>query len=488
MLLAAFVGANLTAQSARPQQLSASNSTTDPSIVVDPEPSAEGTSPETPRDRARACDGCPPRRVGTAVLQATFVNLLYGVANLMRGQVTARVTPATWWANVKQGWEWDLDDFMVNQIGHPYQGNNYFTAGRGNGLTFWESAGVTAFGSGTWEYFGETNQASLNDFINTTLGGIALGEMLHRTAWLVRHTRTTGRARLWREIAATAIDPLTGFNRFTSGDASRVVDKPPDMVPAALAAVVSAGIAWRRSSTHDVDATVHPFVKVELRYGDLENGRSRAPYDGFGVDLDFGAGSPISEARVRGRLFGRPFRDGGLQVNIAQHYQFNDNNAYRFGAQSFEANVGVNRNLTSRLSFRGLAWGGLTMLGAVDSRPLGEAVAREPSPGQGISVGPRFYDYGPGSNFGGFAMLRRDGRPFLTLSYDAHHLYVLDGVRANHLLQRARIDVRLPVRGRLAVNVISEYFDRHTFYQDPAILDAEFHFPQIRAGVTWSAK
>ena len=53
---------------------------------------------------------------------------------------------------MEQGWVWDLDDFGVNQIGHPYQGNNYFNAGRGNGLTFWESAGITAFGSATWEY------------------------------------------------------------------------------------------------------------------------------------------------------------------------------------------------------------------------------------------------------------------------------------------------------------------------------------------------
>jgi hypothetical protein len=51
-----------------------------------------------------------------------------------------------------------------------------------NGLSYYESAAVTAFGSGTWECFGGTNKASLNDFINTTLGGIALGEMFYRRA------------------------------------------------------------------------------------------------------------------------------------------------------------------------------------------------------------------------------------------------------------------------------------------------------------------
>src|SRR5678815_1726747 len=144
----------------------------------------------------RACEGCPKRSVGKALIQTTIVNGFYELANLIRGQVTAHITPKTWWANMEQGWVWDLDDFGVNQVGHPYQGNNYFNTGRANGLSFYESAAVTAFGSATWEYYGETNHPSLNDFINTTLGGIALGEMFHRTAWLVRDTHATGRGRL----------------------------------------------------------------------------------------------------------------------------------------------------------------------------------------------------------------------------------------------------------------------------------------------------
>ena len=162
-------------------------------------------APASSDGRPPGCPGCPPRRIGTSFLWVTAVNGVYELANLIRGQDTAKITPETWWINMKRGWEWDLDDFAVNQIGHPYQGNNYFTTGRANGLNFWESAALTAFGSGTWEYFGETNQASLNDFINTTLGGIALGEMFHRTAWLVRNTQATGRSRMWNEIGAMAL-------------------------------------------------------------------------------------------------------------------------------------------------------------------------------------------------------------------------------------------------------------------------------------------
>ena len=289
----------------------------------------------------RACEGCPPRSVGRALFQTTVVNVMYGVANLVRGQVTARITPKTWWANMEQGWVWDLDDFTVNQIGHPYQGNNYFNTGRANGLSFYESAAVTAFGSATWEYFGETNHASLNDFINTTLGGIALGEMFHRTAWLVRDTRATGRGRLWREIGATALDPITGVNRFMRGDASRVTDKPADMVPSNLTAFGAAGVLWRGTQDNAFTADAQPFLEVDAVYGDPDKGHSRTPYDAFAMRLRFGGGSGLSEARVRGRLLGQPLKDDKFQFSVVQSYDFQKNDAYATGSQSLRCRIRV---------------------------------------------------------------------------------------------------------------------------------------------------
>jgi Domain of unknown function (DUF3943) len=451
------------------------------------------TPPDVPAPTVaerRACEGCPDRSVGKAFAQTTIVNGLYELANLARGQVTAKITPATWWANMQQGWVWDLDDFVVNQIGHPYQGNNYFNTGRANGLSFWESAGITAFGSGTWEYFGETNHASLNDLINTTLGGIALGEMFHRTAWLVRDTRATGRSRRMREIAATAIDPITGVNRFLSGDASRLSEKPAELVPTRLGGHTSAGVLWRGSNTGALESSGEPFVEMDLLYGDPTIGRSRTPYDAFAVRLRLGGGAGISEARVRGRLLGQPFRGEGFQLTVLQAYDFAQNSAYQFGAQSFEMNAAFTGKISSRTSAWVSGWGGLTALGAVDSLPpTGPPPVEEPPPdgesaGQGVSEGPRFYDYGPGANFGAGANLRRDGRTFAAIFYESHHLYSLDGVRANHLLQQLRLDLLAPLRGPLGIGVSGEYFHRKTYYKD-GTPSAKLHFPQFRAYLTW---
>ncbi len=449
-----------------------------------------GPDPAPWATERRACDGCPRRSVGGAFLDTTVINVFYGVANLARGQVTARITPKTWWANMEQGFVWDLDDFLVNQIGHPYQGNNYFNAGRSNGLSFWESAGITAFGSGTWEYFGETNHASLNDLVNTTLGGIALGEMFHRAAWLVRDTRATGRGRLMKEIAATAIDPVTGVTRFMSGDSSRISDKPVEMVPSRVGGTVSAGVLFRGSNTSAFNSTGEPFLELDLLYGDPLNDRSRTPYDAFTVLLRFGGGGSFSEAKVRGRLLGQPFRQNRFQMNVSQAYDFSKNTAYQFGAQSFNVNASYNGKLSSRLSFLVSGWGGLTALGAVDSIPLTGVAPEEDQPpgessGQGVSEGPRYYDYGPGSDFGARALLARDGRTIVAFVYETHHLYSLDGVRANHFLQQLRLDLLAPLRGPLGIGVSGEYFDRRTYFQDTANETRKFHFPQFRAYLTW---
>lgn len=433
-------------------------------------------------ETGRACDECPSFPLRRALLETTTINGLYGLGNLVRGQASARVTPASWWANLKHGWEWDLDDFLVNQIGHPFQGSNYFSIGRSNGLTFWESAAVAAFGSGTWEYFGETNRPSLNDFINTTLGGIALGETFHRTAWLIRDTQAEGGRQVWRELAAAAIDPITGAKRLLAGDASRIAD-PLETVSPTHSGTVSSGVLWRGSNTGVLEAKGQPFLEFDLLYGDSTHGRSRTPYDAYAVRLSIGGGGVFSEARVRGRLIGQPMGNGRIMLNVVQDFDFYQNDAYEFGAQAIAVRLALVGKPARRTRLWADAWGGATLLGAVDSRTRSQAAP--PQPGRDEDRARR-YDYGPGSNFGASAGLRRDNRLVVTAMYKVHHLYVLDGVQANHLLQRVRTDVLVPVGSRLGLGVSGEFFDRRTFYQ-ASIETARFHYPQFRAYLAWHA-
>jgi hypothetical protein len=284
---------------------------------------------------------------------------------------------------------------------------------------------------------------------------------------------------------------VTGATRFVSGDASRVSATPEGMEASRLGGLASAGVLGRGTNNSAFSSDGDPFVEVDLLYGDPTQGRTRTPYDAFGVLLRFGSGGSFSEAKVRGRLLGQPLGEDRFQLNVTQAYDFTKNNAYQFGAQSFNVNAAFMGALSSRITLYTSGWGGLTALGAVDSIPLTGVVPEEgkppgeDSPGQGVSEGPRYYDYGPGSQFGASAILARDGRSLLIFGYSAHHLYSLDGVRANHLLQQVRLDMLAPLHGSLGIGVSGEYFDRRTYYKGAASETRKYHFPQIRAYLTW---
>jgi hypothetical protein len=92
----------------------------------------------------------------------------------------AFVTTDTIADHFRNPWKWDGDDFLINQIGHPYQGLTYHTAARANGFGFYESLAFDVFGSITWELFTETDTPSINDLFTTTIGGAIMGEIFHR--------------------------------------------------------------------------------------------------------------------------------------------------------------------------------------------------------------------------------------------------------------------------------------------------------------------
>ena len=203
---------------------------------------------------------------------------------------------------------------------------------------------------------------------------------------------------MWREIGATAFDPVTGLNRFITGDASRISRQArQSSCPATLGGVFSAGALWRGSNTRAIDSAGTPFLEGDLVYGDPTTGRSRTPYDAFAVRLTLGGGAGVSEVRVRGRLMGEPFASDRAQFSVVQSYNFQGNEAYHFGAQSFEATFGLRPMLSDRTSLLVLGWGGLTVLGAVDSLPLGAGRAAAAGSGGRIR--------GPG-RLGGATLLR----------------------------------------------------------------------------------
>ena len=111
----------------------------------------------------------------------------------------------------------DHDPFTINQLGHPYQGNIYFGFARSAGLDFWRSLAYSLGGSLLWETAGETTPPSLNDHINTAIGGAFIGEAAFRMASLLLEGGGE-KPGFWRELGAAILSPPTGFNRLVFGD------------------------------------------------------------------------------------------------------------------------------------------------------------------------------------------------------------------------------------------------------------------------------
>jgi hypothetical protein len=427
------------------------------------------------KERRRACPGCPPRNLLLPYLESLGLNVMYNGINHLRGHETARVGINTWQANLKSGFEWDVNPWEVNQIGHPYQGSNYFTAGRAHGLTFWEAASVAAFGSATWEFFAENNRASLNDLVNTTLGGIALGEVMHRAAWLIRDP---SRPRKSRELIAAAIDPMSYLARAMSGDAKKAADKPADLIPSSIGSGGTVGVVIQGRSLWESHRTARPYVEMDLEYGDVKTGRSRTPFGAFTVSFA-GGGSRFGQALIRGRLYGRPA--GRFQLTVFQTFDFIVNRAYSFGAQGVELDVATRIGPVSATSLWFSVNGGANILGAVDSLiapPDGSTPEERPD---------RQYDYGPGGRIGAVVRIERRGWPFLAFDYQGYQVSVVDGGRSNHVLQRAAVTVRAPLSHGLSVGLASEMFYRKVFVFHPTSVRRD-ESPQFRLFLAWDRR
>jgi hypothetical protein len=427
---------------------------------------------------APACNACPRRRPGFAAFEVFGINLAFNLVNRFRPPEERdqfKVGPSSWWENLKYGFEWDDNSFGVNQIGHPYQGGLYFNAARSNGLSYWESSPYAAFGSAMWEYFGEKNKPALNDFINTTVGGMAIGEMLHRAGWLIRDTTKTGGARTKSELLAMLVDPITGLNRFMSGETKQVSEKPEHLAPERKVSDFEGGVLWRGDDTRAVNSTGEPYLQLNLGYGNLLSSPYRQPFDAFTVALRLGGGSAISEANIRGRLYGRYFgapETPRHEFMVVQAYDFAKNSVYEFGGQTIAPVVGSRFRVSARNDITTVGGGGVLLLGAFSS-PFVFGKERD-------------YDYGPGLWGLASAVWRRDGRPIFKLGYNLIYMHVVSGTAGDHVAQAIGADALLPLRKQLRLGVAAEYIRRKIYYDYED--DVDNHYPQIRVYLAWVSK
>ena len=225
-----------------------------------------------------------------------------------------QVSPRTWWRNLERGFEFDQNKFDTNNFYHPWNGALFYSTGRSTGLGFWESSSLAVAGSLLWECCGETLKMSANDVISTSLGGVAMGEMIHRLGSVILDNRDKGASRVLREASIFPFDIVRGFNRVLFRDQYRSPnpEEPLDWRPRRLGALVSLG-ARRVGNEGELSgegAKTAPFVDLWVAYGSVFDNERRRPYDSFWMQTQINFTDDVDPAglmTIRGDLLSKPF-------------------------------------------------------------------------------------------------------------------------------------------------------------------------------------
>ena len=382
----------------------------------------------------------------------------------------ANVGTQSWWANLRGGFTWDDDVFGANQLAHPYHGSLYFNAARSAGYDFWASTPYVAAGSLSWELFTESVRPSLNDLINTTLGGIALGEAAYRMSSLLTSKGPT----FGRELGAFAVSPIAQTNAFLRGRGNRV-DSARLPLPESSAAFVAVGQRRGTGASGEGMAGSRTFVGLTVEYGSAFGEQVNRPYDAFEFSLHLSPEQHVvlTHVGLSGVLSRRTLvRSPRNQLHLAlfQHYEYDDLPISKASSQSLSGALLYRRNTGTRTQVDlGLHFEAVP-LGAVSSEH--RAVRR------------RDYDYGPGLGGRFVGSLRRDGRDLLRLDARTVWIHSVYGADADHWTTTARLSAAVPLMRVVGVGGDVGLTVRRSSYRGmPSVTK---RIPQVRAYLVWS--
>ena len=435
------------------------------------------------RRQQLACPDCnPPKHFWAGAGELMIVQLIpWTVNSQLRDAEWAKIGPAVWARNIENPWVWDNNKFLNNQFSHPYHGSLYFNAGRSNGYNFWQSVPWAFGGSLMWEWFFEGWAPAPNDWFNTSLGGITLGEMLYRTSSLTLDNRATGAERMWREIGATALNPVRGFNRLVRGQMNDIGANPADWRPSRIFGSFDAGYrsATGGDSRGSAGTSQVGFLQATLFYGDQVDDLGKTPFSAFHVGFEIATANQGERGRfakltARGNLAAHQLsrsEHSSHQLAAFMTYEFLSSESIEFGGQGFLG------GLVSR-------WGDPHGF-RIQSEVLGAAypIAATQSD-YFVSLEGRDYDYGLG--FGGNLRLAAIWEGLAAVDARARMLWepVLSGFNGDHYQYSASLEGRLYARGRLGVGASLTAYHRTSQYDD--FPDVSVDGTQVRAYATFA--
>lgn len=375
----------------------------------------------------------------------------------------AKISLPSWWYNIETGWVYDGDNFQTNYFAHPYHGNLYFNSGRTNGYDFWASTGFAFAGSYLWEMLAEINLPSINDWFNTSLNGINLGEVTYKLSVLITDNRASGSARFWQEFFGTIVNPVRGFNRIISGEVSRSFDNPKNRKPDYFDISLEAGV---RGMTKDEKGTDFLSNNVQsgifglkIRYENKFKDGMNSPFSNFRFSMEIASDTPhFTYLQSLGKLFGwRLNKNKKAQhyFTTAMNYNYVNNPSFLFGAASLIPQIKSDYQLSEKWNLNtNIGVNLIAMGGTPDDYFVDETDGRN-------------YDFGPGLGFVGDAVLKTKNWEYVKFYYVLNQLWTQsEPSGSKHLLQTLQAEVQLPLRDYFAIGFSGGFYSRKSTYPD----------------------
>jgi hypothetical protein len=329
---------------------------------------------------------------------------------------------------------------------------------------------------------------------------MAYGETMYRLSSLILDNRQGGSGRIWREVGAFLVDPVRGFNRFLSGQATRVQGNPSspyDWRPPHYLASLGAGvrITGNEQSVSENTRTQAVFDLL-LNHGSPWDNARRKPFDHFDVGIQFNGDDkvPLGRLQIRGDLFSKGLgADEGRKHALAfvQYFDYVNNDSLEYGAQSFGGALFSRFRPSTKWGIETRADLLFALLAAVNTEY--SFVVQTPEQER-----LREYDYGPGGGFSLEAAGLHSGRRLVLLTYRAQWINVKDGsvwvpegnpgTDANHFIQAAGAKLSIPLRGVMGLGLDASVYSRQSFYSREDFVDTTQRIPQARIYLTWGTQ
>jgi hypothetical protein len=402
------------------------------------------------------------KRFGVAVGELVIVELIpWAISKWITQPGWANVGWQSWWSNIQKGFEYDGDNFLTNNFAHPYHGNLYFNTARTNGYNFWESTPFALTGSLLWEYLGEYYRPSFNDWINTSVSGINLGEMTYRVANLITDNTTRGSERVWTEIFGALVNPVRGFNRLISGEMSKVhpntslYDVPVRLyVDGGMRRIVKSGSDFLGDSI-----STEGLLGFNLIYGDENNTNLSTPFSRFRVWGHISNGSSkLTDLFSYGVLTG--WKTGGknknrqyFSLNLA--YNFMTNPAFEFGGPGVLGLFSLKNMIGEKLYVKSDLGLYAILMGSTSTEYFYGEDGRD-------------YDFGPGPGILLNASITDGNWKYVEALYQGFTIFTMSGSPdSKHYLHDIIVNATLPVNNYFGIGLEFAIYWRNSFYQDP---------------------